>query len=62
MISDSSLYSAEQLVATINKLLTDNDMSHVPENHYGRTVNAFPFLQLLASLNDRINKLENKDV
>lgn len=60
MISDSSNLG-DKTVDVMNQLMTDNDIPpDRPTNSFNTTVNAFPYLEVLASLNARISKLEKE--
>lgn len=57
MLSDSS--KLDDIERAMNKLLADNDLSDAVSNSFGTTVYAFPYLEVLIALNDRLNKVES---
>lgn len=58
MLSDSS--KLDNIEEAMNKLLADNDIPDAASNSFGTTVYAFPYLEVLVALNDRMNKVEGK--
>lgn len=56
MLSDSS--KIDNIEFEMNKLLADNDIEGATSNSFGTTVYAFPYLEVLVALNERVNALE----
>lgn len=54
MVSDSSKPEAGEP----EEILSDNDLYSAPYNVHEKKVHAFPYLDVIGSLNHRINKLE----
>jgi len=56
MVSDSSNTTEER----VQKLLRDNDLEDALINIVSNGIYAFPIIEVLESLNNRLNKLEGK--
>lgn len=57
MIADSSNISEEK----VQKILQDNDLLDATVNATKNAIYAFPFLDVISRLNDRLNELEKGD-
>lgn len=58
MVSDSSKPTDDE----IEQLLRDNDMGGAPLNVHDKKVHAFPYVEVLLKLNERINSLEKSRI